>query len=176
MDIFLKANRAGHNHNHHSHLQPINPEKPWVLYIGRAYSFPPNVAFYIYFLTNICTDYFKHAAHSPFFSSECRLFHNTTFLVRVLFTFYIQRVLKCNVKPQCQKVSPLQANFLSGPFKVDPVSIIPCFAHFFISPFSQPLCVSIQSVLICAVVVLYCFVVCVCVWVGFVMCVFVRSL
>ena len=31
------------------------------------------------FSTNISTDYFKHAAHSPFFSSKCRLFHNATF-------------------------------------------------------------------------------------------------
>ena len=31
------------------------------------------------FSTNISTEYFKHAAHSPFFSSKCRLFHNSTF-------------------------------------------------------------------------------------------------
>jgi hypothetical protein len=31
------------------------------------------------FLTNISTEYFKHAALSPFFSSKCRLFHNATF-------------------------------------------------------------------------------------------------
>jgi hypothetical protein len=34
---------------------------------------------YIYFLTNISTEYFKHAAHSPFFSSKFRLFHNAVF-------------------------------------------------------------------------------------------------
>jgi len=35
---------------------------------------------YIYtFSTNISTEYFKRAAHSPFFSSKCRLFHNDTF-------------------------------------------------------------------------------------------------
>jgi hypothetical protein len=34
---------------------------------------------YIFFSTNISTEYFKHAAHSPFFSSKCRLFHNATF-------------------------------------------------------------------------------------------------
>ena len=34
----------------------------------------------IYFLpTNISTEYFKHAAHSPFVSSKCRLFRNATF-------------------------------------------------------------------------------------------------
>jgi hypothetical protein len=47
--------------------------------MGRAYRYPPDVAFYIYFSTNVGTEYFKHAAHSPFFSSECRLFHNDTF-------------------------------------------------------------------------------------------------
>jgi len=31
------------------------------------------------FSTNISTEYFKHAAHSPFFSSKCRLLHNVTF-------------------------------------------------------------------------------------------------
>jgi hypothetical protein len=31
------------------------------------------------FSTNISTKYFKHAAHSPFFSSKCRLFHNATY-------------------------------------------------------------------------------------------------
>jgi hypothetical protein len=31
------------------------------------------------FSTNISTEYFKHAANSPFFSSKCRLFHNATF-------------------------------------------------------------------------------------------------
>ena len=41
------------------------PSKCWILYI--------------FFSTNISTEYFKHAAHSPFFSSKCRLFHNATF-------------------------------------------------------------------------------------------------
>ena len=50
-----------------------------VLYIGRAYRYPPDVAFYIFFSTNISTECFKHAAHSPFFSSKFRLFHNDTF-------------------------------------------------------------------------------------------------
>jgi hypothetical protein len=34
---------------------------------------------YIIFSINIRTEYFKHAAHSLFFSSKCRLFHNATF-------------------------------------------------------------------------------------------------
>jgi len=31
------------------------------------------------FSTNISTEYLKRAAHSLFFSSKCRLFHNATF-------------------------------------------------------------------------------------------------
>jgi len=35
---------------------------------------------FIYFFSTIkSTEYFKHAAHSLFFSSKCRLFHNATF-------------------------------------------------------------------------------------------------
>jgi hypothetical protein len=43
-----------------------------------------------FFSTNITTEYFKHAAHSPFFSSKCRLFHNGTFfgscIIQILHT------------------------------------------------------------------------------------------
>jgi len=53
-------------------------QEPCVLYIRRAYRYPPDVAFYIFFSTTISTEYFKHAAHSPFFSSKCGLFHNAT--------------------------------------------------------------------------------------------------
>jgi len=45
----------------------FNLLEPCVLYIERAYRYPPDVAFYIFFSRNICTVYFKHAAHYPFF-------------------------------------------------------------------------------------------------------------
>ena len=49
---------------------------------------------YIY-STNICTEYFKHGVHSPFFSLQNAVsFIILTYLVPVLFTFYIQGVLK----------------------------------------------------------------------------------
>jgi len=44
---------------------------------------------------NIGTEYFKHGIYSPFFPLQNAVcFINLTYLVRVLFTFYIQVVLK----------------------------------------------------------------------------------
>ena len=49
---------------------------------------------YIY-STNIGTEYFKHGIYSPFFSLQNAVcFIIITYLVPVLFTFYIQDVLK----------------------------------------------------------------------------------
>jgi hypothetical protein len=61
------------------YIEDFNLKEPCVLYIGRAYRFPPNVAFYIFFSTNISIEYFKYVTHSQFFSSKCRLLHNATF-------------------------------------------------------------------------------------------------
>jgi len=45
--------------------------------------------------TNIVTEYFKHGIHSPFFSLQSAVcFIILTYLVPVLFKFYIQGVLK----------------------------------------------------------------------------------
>ena len=49
---------------------------------------------YIY-STNTGTEYFKHGIYSPFLSLQNAVcFINLTYLVPVLFTFYIQGVLK----------------------------------------------------------------------------------
>ena len=83
-----------------------------VLYIGcvvhKGYSLTPNddysghtapltsklCTLYIY-STNVGTEYFKHGIYSPFFPLQNAVcFINLTYLVPVLFTFYIQGVLK----------------------------------------------------------------------------------
>jgi hypothetical protein len=54
---------------------------------------------YIFFSTNISTKYFKHTAHSPFFSSKCRLFHNASFfgycIIHILHTGVLK--FKCKI-------------------------------------------------------------------------------
>jgi len=73
----------------------INPLTPNDHYSGRTA--PLTSKHYILYIysTNIGTEYFKHRIYSPFFSLQNAVcFIILTYLVPVLFTFYIQSVLK----------------------------------------------------------------------------------
>ena len=61
--------------------------------------------FIFFFLTNIGTEYFKHAAHSPILSSKCPLFHNVTFFYSCIMHILHTGVLKFKCKIQvCKSV------------------------------------------------------------------------
>ena len=73
----------------------LNPLTPNDHYSGRTAPLTSKRCILYIYLTNIGTEYFKHGINSPFFflqNAVCFLI--ITYLIRVLFTFYIQGVLK----------------------------------------------------------------------------------
>ena len=74
---------------------PINPLTPHDHYSGRTAPLTSKCSILYIYSTNIGTEYFKHSIYSPFFplqNADC--FIILTYLVAVLFTFYIEGVLK----------------------------------------------------------------------------------
>ena len=76
----------------------FNPLTPNDLYISRTAPLTSKCRILYIYSTNVSTEYFKHALYSPFFFSlqNAICFIMLTCLVPVLFTFYIQSVLKLN--------------------------------------------------------------------------------
>ena len=68
---------------------------PNVDYSGRATPLTSKLCILYIYSTNIDTEYFKHDIYSRFFPLQNAVcFINLTYLVPVIFTFYIQDVLK----------------------------------------------------------------------------------
>ena len=73
----------------------FNPLEPNDLYIRRTAQLTTRRCILNIYSTNILTEYFKHAAQSPFFSlQDAVCFIMLSFLAPVTFTFYIKNVLK----------------------------------------------------------------------------------
>ena len=73
-------------------VSPLTPNDP---YRGRTAPLTSKRCILYIYSTNIGTEYFKHGIHSPLFpiqNAVCSII--LTYLVPVLFTFYIQDVLK----------------------------------------------------------------------------------
>jgi len=77
----------------------LNPLTPNYLYSGRTAPLTSKRFILYIYSTNIGTEYFKHGIYSPFFSLQNAVcFIILTYLVPVLFTFYVQGVLKLKKK------------------------------------------------------------------------------
>ena len=73
-------------------IYPLTPNDP---YMGRTAPLTSKRCILYIYSTNVGTEYFKHALYSPLFSLQNAVcFIMLTCLVPVLFTFYIQGVLK----------------------------------------------------------------------------------
>ena len=73
-------------------INRLTPNDP---YMGRTAPLTSKLCILYIYSTNIGTEYFKHALYFPFFSLQNAVcFIMLTCLVPVLFTFYIQDVLK----------------------------------------------------------------------------------
>ena len=89
---------------------PLTPNDPY-----RGHTAPLTSKRFILYIysTNIGTEYFKHGIYSPFFSLQNAVrFIILTYLVSVLFTFYIQGLLKLKKIIPAQKGNVMISSFV----------------------------------------------------------------
>jgi len=98
MKLFVldnKSSTAVNIYNMTLNKNNINPLTPNDHYSGRTAPLTSKRCILYIYSTNINTEYFKRGIYSPFLSLQSAVcFIILTYLVPVLFTFYIQSVLK----------------------------------------------------------------------------------
>ena len=87
----------------------FNPLTPNDHYSGCTASLTSKRCILYIYSTNIGTEYFKRGLYSPFFSLQNAMcFIILTFLVLVLFTFYIQGVLKLKKNSGAKRLNKMK--------------------------------------------------------------------